>query len=218
MEKDSRLILAIDVYEAERALRVAEQAEGRIRAIKVNWPLVMANGISIIGKLSRYADILCDFKVADIPNTNRMITEKARENGAWGIISHIFPGKDSIRAVKDAAGDMKVVGVVAMSHPGYADFMAKQMDALLSTAKENGLYGIIAPGNNYGILRDLSSRSGSLRIIAPGVGAQGGSASDAVKNGADYIIVGRRIVQAADPAAAIDQINGEIGKAIELKY
>jgi orotidine-5'-phosphate decarboxylase len=54
-----------------------------------------------------------------------------------------------------------------------------------------------------------------MMILTPGVGAQGGSAADAIRAGADYIIVGRSIYQADDPGAAATELAGEIQKALE---
>lgn len=218
MSTDSRLILAIDLYDHDKALEMARIAEGKVSAIKVNWPLVMSSGISIVKELSKYADILCDFKVADIPQTAMLITKKAKENNAWGIIAHIFTGTDSLISVKDSAGTMKVFGVVYMSHPGTTEFMQQNTEKFLSIARENDLYGVIVAGNNYEVIRGLKAKAGKLKIAAPGVGAQGGSAIEAARSGADYLIVGRQIVQASDPASVIDQINDEIKRAPPLKY
>lgn len=217
MSNDSRLIIALDVYDIERAIEIAEVAEGKVRALKVNWPLVMTQSIGVVSKLAKYADVMCDFKVADIPNTNRLITEKAQEMGAWAIISHTFTGSQSLKAVKDAAGDMKVFGVVAMSHPGADEFMMGMRHRMLEMAIEAGIYGIIAPGNNYDITREIRARAGTLKIASPGVGAQGGNASEAVRSGSDFVIVGRTIYEAENPSAAIDSINEEVKRVVELK-
>lgn len=200
----------MDIFDLDRAEEIARSAEGKIRAIKINWPIVMSGGIGIVGRLSRYADILCDFKVADIPNTDRLIAQKAAEAGAWGIITHIITGKDSLEALKSSAGRMKVVGVVAMSHPGYRDFMKEHMHAMLQVAKESDIYGIIAPGNDYATINELKRNAGSLKLITPGVGAQGGKASEAISSGADCVIVGRAIYEANDPLSVIEKLNTEI--------
>lgn len=210
MSQESRLIVALDIYDSQRALEIARSAEGKVRAIKVNWPLLMTNGVEIIQRLSKFSDILCDLKVADIPNTNRLITQKVRDSGAWGIISHIFPGRDSLEAVIDAAGSMKVVGVAAMSHPGSSEFMVPLKEKFLDIALESGLYGIISPGNNYGLTKELKTRAGNLKIISPGVGTQGGKISQAIRSGSDYIIIGRHIYESDDPGARIDEINIEM--------
>lgn len=214
MSDDLRLILAMDVLDTDQAEELARMSEGKVRAIKVNWPLLMINGTEIIGRLSKYANVICDLKIADIPNTNRLITEKVKEAGAWGVISHIFPGKDSLEAVYKAAGSMNVLGVVAMTHPGSHEFMLQQRHGFLRIAKEVGIYGIIAPGNDYALTSELKKEAGNLKIVSPGVGAQGGKASEAIRSGSDYIIVGRHIYQSGDPVDKIDELNREIKEVI----
>src|SRR3990170_3746768 len=98
-----RLVLALDVTDARLAASIAEATRGHVDAVKVGWPLVLAAGLGIVSDLSRHGYILCDFKVADIPNTNRLIVEQAVAAGAGGIICQGFPGEDSVRACVDAA-------------------------------------------------------------------------------------------------------------------
>jgi orotidine-5'-phosphate decarboxylase len=101
-----------------------------------------------------------------------------------------------------------------MSHPGGTEFTAKVADQLVTLAKESGATGIIAPATRPGRLSDIRSMAKDLMILTPGVGAQGGSASDAIKAGADYIIVGRSIYKADDPRAAAQKLAAEIKESI----
>ncbi len=73
----TRLILALDEVDVDRALSVADMVKGSVDAIKINWPLVLSGGPDMITRLSHLAPIVCDFKVADIQNTNRLNTEEA---------------------------------------------------------------------------------------------------------------------------------------------
>jgi len=82
-----------------------------------------------------------------------------------------------------------------------------------SGVKEVGARGIIAPATRPQRLAELRSLANELMILTPGVGAQGGSAADAILAGADYIIVGRSIYQADDPRAAAQKLADEIKKA-----
>ena len=72
----------------------------------------------MITRLARLAPVICDFKIADIPNTDRLIVEQVRKRGASGVIVHAFTGTDSLRAAVDEAGDLDVLVVTEMSHPG----------------------------------------------------------------------------------------------------
>ncbi len=206
----SRLILALDLTERAGAVKMAETLKDNLYAVKVNWPLVMNAGIGVVDEISRFSRVICDFKLADVPNTVSLITAKAREHGAYGIITHAFTGKDSLAETVKTAGDMKVFSVVAMSNAGSARFVDPVMDDLVAVSKEAGVSGFIAPGNRYDILRHIRQLSGSSTILSPGIGAQGGDASAAISAGADFIIVGRSIYGSPDPVSAAESINSSI--------
>ena len=117
MQRNTGLILALDLTEREKALEVARAVAEHVDAIKVNYPIVLGCGIDIVTELANITDVICDFKVADIPNTNRLIVEQVRKAGASGVICQAFPGKDSLEACVKAAGTMDVFVVTEMSHP-----------------------------------------------------------------------------------------------------
>lgn len=207
---DSKLVLALDVFDTDFALDLAEKIGNEIFAIKINWPLTMVRGASIIRDISQYSRVICDFKIADIPNTNKLIASKAAEMGAWGVISHSIVGSDSLKAVNSVSKDLNVFSVVAMSHPGASEFIYPNTDRLIQMSKEAGVYGLIAPGNDYEMLSKIKKQAGTLKIMTPGIGAQGGNATDALKNGADLVIVGRAIYNSEDPVASVRKLNSEI--------
>lgn len=213
MKKDTRVILALDVTSRTEAIRVVEAVKDYIDAIKINWPLILAAGPDIIKDLSRVKDVICDMKIADIPNTNRLIVEQAMARGASAVICHGFTGEDSVKACVDAAKGQVFV-VTEMSHPGGKEFTAPIADKLAALARRAGARGIVAPATRPERIADLRKIIGNLEIISPGVGAQGGKASDALKAGADYIIVGRAIYEASDPVAAAKKIAEEARKAL----
>jgi orotidine-5'-phosphate decarboxylase len=201
MEKNSRVILALDVTSRADAMRVVEAVADHVDAIKINWPLILAAGPDIIRDMSEVKAVICDMKIADIPNTNRLIVEQAMGRGASAVIAHGFTGDDSVKACVDAAKGQVYV-VTEMSHPGGKQFTAPVADRLAALAKSAGARGIVAPATRPERIAALRGIIGGLEIISPGVGAQGGKASDALRAGADYIIVGRAIYEAADPKAA----------------
>jgi orotidine-5'-phosphate decarboxylase len=212
MRKEKRLIIALDVLEAERAVEIAEATSGQCDAFKVNYPLVLATGLGIVDTLGRFGEVLCDFKVADIPATNRLIVEQVFDHGASGVIVHGFPGTDSLRAcVEVAQGDVYVV--TAMSHPGAERFLLPEAKELARLAVEERATGIVVGATRPTMIRDLRELVGSLQILAPGVGVQGGSPAEALQAGADYLIVGRSITQSEDPSEAADRILSEMRTA-----
>lgn len=203
---DSRLILALDVTEPKKALRIAGDLREHLFAVKVNWPLVMTAGIGIVSEIAKHSRVICDFKLADVPHTVSLITAKAKEHGAYGIITHAFTGRDSLEEIVKTAGKMKVFSVVAMSHPGSGRFVDPRMDELVSVSREAGVHGFIAPGNQYDTLKHIREIAEESTILSPGIGAQGGNAAMAIRSGADYIIVGRSIYNSDDPAGAAETI------------
>jgi len=210
MRKESRIILALDEVREERALWVADQVADVVDAIKINWPLVLSTSPEIITTLSKKAPVICDFKVADIPNTVSLIVSQAVKRGAEGVIVHGFTGSDSVKAAVQAADGRKIFVVTEMSHPGGAEFTAPAAESLARMAVVCGASGIIAPATRPERIAAMRQIVGDLLILSPGVGAQGGSASAAISKGADYVIVGRSIYGAENPREAALQVAGEV--------
>lgn len=204
------MILALDVTERAPALEVAEQVAPVVDAIKVNYPIILGCGIGIVKELASYSDIICDLKVADVPNTNRLIVQHAVSAGAKGVICQGFVGRDSLEACVDAGRRIDVFVVAEMSHPGSNIFINPHAEDIARMAMNVGAAGIIAPGTRPERIRALRKVVGKALILAPGIGAQGGKASAAIKAGANYVIVGRSIYQAEDPRAAAEVIVREI--------
>lgn len=208
IEKNTRVILALDVTTRDDALRVVGAVKDHVDAIKINWPLVLGAGPGMITELSKVRQVICDFKISDIPNTNRLIVEQAMARGASAVICHGFAGDDSVRACVDAAKGQVFV-LTEMSHPGGKQFTAPVADRLAALAKAAGARGIVAPATRPDRISALRRIVGGLEIITPGVGAQGGKASDALRAGADFVIVGRAIYEAPDPGAAARKLAEE---------
>jgi len=211
MKKDTRLILAIDETDADKAMKIAESVSGSIDAVKINWPLVLSAGPEMITKLSRISDVICDFKVADIPNTVRLIVENSVSRGASAVIVHAFPGSDSLKMAVDTAASMgaSIYAVTEMSHPGGTEFTAPNAEALARVGCECGAKGFIAPATRPERIAAIRSIIGNREILSPGVGAQGGSAASAIAAGADYVIAGRAIYGAEDPRKAAEAISAD---------
>jgi orotidine-5'-phosphate decarboxylase len=215
MRKQHGVILALDETDPAKARSVANAVAPHVDAIKINWPLILSAGPAIITELSAMGPIICDFKLADIPNTNRLITEQAVKRGASGVIVQGFPGMDSLKAVVDAAAGASVFVVTEMSHPGGQEFTAPVADRIARMAVDAKAAGVIAPATRPGRIKEIRSIVGRLMILSPGVGAQGGSAAEAIRAGADYVIVGRSIYGASHPADAAKTISDEVRSAMK---
>ena len=201
------LILALDVTEKKQALAIAHSCASHIDAIKLGYPLILSCGLDVAGELEALdLPLIADFKVADIPNTNRLIAEQVFDAGFSSVICHGFTGKDAVQACVDVAADYggACFVVAEMSHPGAtAFFHGGTAEKIAALAMECGADGIIAPATRPERVKVLRRIIGKRKILSPGVGAQGGDAAD-VANLVDGIIVGRAIYEAEDPAAAAE--------------
>jgi len=201
----TELILALDVPDRERAVAIARACAPHIDAIKIGYPLVLSAGLGITRLLSGLSlPLIADFKVADIPNTNRLIADLVFSAGFSGIICHAFTGRDSVQSCVDSAhnnGGTCLV-VAEMSHPGATEFfhggVAEHLAQVAIACKADG---IIAPATRPERAKKLRSIIGTKKIYAPGIGIQGGDIR-AVAGIVDGIIVGRAIYESDDPAAA----------------
>ena len=97
-----------------------------------------------------------------------------------------------------------------MSHPGGVEFTQPNAEKLAQLAVKAGASGVIAPATRPERIKAIRQIIGQLRILSPGVGAQGGKASDAIASGADYVIVGRSIYGSPHPRAEAEKVVEEI--------
>ncbi len=208
MKQDTRLILALDVTSREKALSLAMQLKDYFDAIKIGYPLILSAGLEIVTEISAFAPVIADLKVADIPNTNRLICQAVLDAGASGIIAQAFPGKDSLQACAKSAAEhaADLFVVTQMSHPGAEQFMAPLAEKMARLAVEVGAAGVVAPATRPERIKQIRCIIGERIIISPGVGAQGGSAAAALQAGADYLIVGRSVYGAEDPVASAKKL------------
>ncbi|WP_321505469.1 orotidine-5'-phosphate decarboxylase [uncultured Methanoregula sp.] len=199
------LILALDATEKKAALSIAQACAPHVDAIKLGYPLILSSGLAITRDLEELdLPLIADFKVADIPNTNRLIAEQVFDAGFSSIICHGFTGRDSVQACVDVSADYggACFVVTEMSHPGATEFFhGGAAEKIARLAMECGADGIIAPATRPERTIALRKIIGQRKILSPGVGAQGGDAA-AIAKIVDGIIVGRAIYEAGDPAAA----------------
>ena len=196
----SRLVLALDETDPVRALSIAREVSPFVAKIKINYPLVLSAGLEIVTEISKFSNVICDFKVADIPNTNRLITEAVFNAGASGIIAHAFPGPESLKSIRDVDLEKELYVVITMSHPKGGQFF--NIEEFCSLAIEIGATGVIAPATRPDDIVKVRKLVGNLEIISPGVGVQGGNSQETLNAGADFIIVGRGIYLSDNPTEA----------------
>ena len=210
MNIKNNLILALDVTNKDKALEICKQVKPYINTIKIGYPLTLAEGLKIIKiiKDEFNANIICDYKVADIDATNSKICDLTFDAGADAIICHGFVGSDSVRACLDSANDhgKEIFLLTEMSHPGAKMFLQKDAEAIAKMGVDMGITNYVAPATRLDRLSKIKDIAGDdACIISPGVGKQGGDAKKTLEF-ASAIIVGRSIYESDNPALACEKI------------
>ncbi len=210
MDIKNNLILALDVMSENEAIEICESVKDYIDTIKIGYPLALAEGLEIIGKIKEEfgVKIICDFKVADIDATNSKICEETFKAGADAIICHGFVGRDSVQACLDVADKYgkELFLLTEMSHPGAKMFLQKNADAIAQMGVEMGIRNYVAPATRLDRLSDIRNIVGDeAYIISPGVGKQGGDGKKTLEY-SNAIIVGRSIYESDNPKLACEEL------------
>ncbi len=207
MEKN--IIVALDVEDINEALKLTRILKDEVFAFKVGYPLLLNNGLNSLTKLTELAEVIIDIKIADIPDVSKSIAKKISSYSVKGIIMQGFVGSDTMRAVREVSERLYVV--TEMSHPGSLEFISPVSEKIAMKAKEIGADGLVAPATRperIKVIKELTN----LPILSPGVGTQGGSYKEALKNGADYVIIGRSIILSQDPLQKIKEFYNGVEK------
>ncbi|PIT85447.1 orotidine-5'-phosphate decarboxylase [Candidatus Micrarchaeota archaeon CG10_big_fil_rev_8_21_14_0_10_59_7] len=204
--RDSRLILALDTADAQKARDVLEKCGHELAAVKTHPEHALLWGKphkELVREIKNIAGlpVVLDAKLADVGHSNAMKANYYFGQGYDAIICHAFPGEEAVRAIVDAAGEERGVFVLcAMTSPGHL-FSRDIVKKAAEIAKNTGAAGAIAPGNQYDVISLIRKELGTQALIlSPGIGAQGGDAAKAAKAGTDFAIVGRSIIGAHNPA------------------
>jgi orotidine-5'-phosphate decarboxylase len=203
---ESNIILALDLEDKKKAIEISKDVKDYVKAYKIGYPLILNYGLDVIEEISRIGEVIVDIKIADIPDVSRNIARMLSSHGATGIIVHGMVGRDVVREVRKESKNLYVVA--EMSHPGSLDFISGQSEKIAIMAKGEKADGIVAPATRPERIRVLKQISG-LKVLSPGVGTQGGDYREALKNGADYLIIGRSILMSPDPKQKIKELLSE---------
>lgn len=204
------LILALDLEDRRAALKIAENLADLVDRFKVNYPLILSSGIKVISELSEIKPVIADMKIADVPHISARIAEIAFRNDARAIIVHGFAGSDSIKAVLDVSKryDGEVYVVTELSSEGGAEFMGRLSIEIAEKARDLGCHGLVAPATRIEKLKTIREVAKGMKILCPGIGAQGGSL-EALKF-ADAIIVGRSVYLSENPREAAKKLREHV--------
>jgi len=235
-----RLLVALDVESADRALALAGQLRGIAGGLKVGSRLFTLEGPDLVRRLvDTGARVFLDLKFHDIPNTVAQAVDAAVRTGAWMINVHASGGsammQAAARAGAEAAAAAKrpeplLIGVTvltsmdaaALTASGVGRPLLDQVLALAGMAQAAGLQGVVASPHETAAIRKVCGPD--FAIVTPGIrGASAGQEkndqartmgpAEAVNAGATYIVVGRPIIAAPDPKAAAQAIVEELSSA-----
>ena len=235
-----RLLVALDVDSAERALTLAKQLNGIAGGLKVGSRLFTMEGPELVRRLvDSGARVFLDLKFHDIPNTVAQAVDAAVRTGAWMINVHASGGaammQAAARAAADAATAMRrpapvLIGVTvltsmdeaALQSTGVTRPLFDHVVALARMTQAAGFQGVVASPHETSAIRAACGED--FAIVTPGIrGASAGQEkndqartmgpAEAVKAGATYIVVGRPIIAAPDPRAAAQAIVDELSSA-----
>ncbi len=226
-----RLIFAMDVPDCERARALAEELDDAVTFYKIGLELMMSGGYFELldWMLARDKQVFCDLKFFDIPATVGSAVRQLKDRGASFVTVH---GNQSImEAAAENKGDtLKVLAVTVLTSLDRGDLDDLGFDCdvsalVLSRARralESGCDGVISSGMELPALRD--SIDDSLLVVTPGirpvdnrpVGDQKRvvTVETAFRSGADHIVVGRPIRDAANPRAAAEAIQETIASEV----
>lgn len=223
-----KIIVAIDAPDVSSALRLVEPLADEGCVFKIGLQLFTAVGPSIVTKLQAAgARIFLDLKFHDIPNTAREAVHSAVRLGVDMTTIHLCGGPDMVAGSVEAAKGSKtlVLGVsvltsmddAALRAVGMPRAVADQVLHLAEMGQRSGLRGIVASPHE---IRPLRERFGNtLTIVTPGVRPAGSDVGDqkrimtpgdAVRAGADYLVIGRPITAATSPLNALREIAAEM--------
>jgi orotidine-5'-phosphate decarboxylase len=225
-----RLIVALDTSDVGEASWLVERIGDAAVFYKIGMELAYSGGLPLVSELaSAGKQVFLDLKLHDIPNTVERATAQAAKLGARFLTVHAYPQtmRAAVRGAKESG--MQVLAVTVLTSYDDADlFDAVYRFGVVETVRrraeqalELGVDGLVASAAEAAMARQTVGAG--LILVTPGIRPAGGTIGDqkrvatpseAVRNGADYLVVGRPVTQAPDPRAAAEAIVAEIGVAV----
>jgi orotidine-5'-phosphate decarboxylase len=227
------VFVALDTPDLSKALAIAQSAAPHVGGLKIGLEFITANGPGGIEKIVALGrPVFADVKFHDIPNT---VAGAAREITKLGIAMfnvHASGGEAMLRAAREAAAsvnpNVKVIAVTVLtsmgdddlSSIGQGDSVALQVARLARLAKDCDLDGVVCSPREIEVVRRACGPN--FLIATPGVRPAGTAMEDqrrvttpleAVRAGADILVIGRPITASADPAMAAAAIAEEVAPA-----
>lgn len=230
MSNDPKVIVALDFPDAPSAMALAQRLDPSLCKVKVGSELFTATGPALVGDLvGRGFKVFLDLKFHDIPNTVAAACRAAARLGVWMMNIHGSGGRTMLAAAREAvspgAGAPKLIAVTLLTSMGASDLDDVGIDGppeqavlrLAMLAKTCGLDGVVCSAREATALRGACGAE--FCLVTPGIRPADATADDqqrimtpagALANGSSYLVIGRPIIRAPDPLAALAAINAEI--------
>jgi orotidine-5'-phosphate decarboxylase len=221
-----RLIVALDVPTTGDAEAMIARLGDSVTFYKIGLQLIFAGGIELAKRLGREGkQVFLDVKLLDIDNTVAGAVDTIARLGVTFLTVHAYP--KAMRAAVAARGSasLKLLGVTVLTSmdeadiaaAGYAGTVGALVAARAADARAAGMDGIVASPAEATAIRAIVGPG--MAIVTPGIRPAGSEAGDqkriatpasAIRDGADYLVVGRPVTGAPDPKRAADDIVAEI--------
>ena len=225
-----RLIVSLDLPGLEPAEAMIKRLSDSVTFYKIGYQLVYAGGLPLARKLRDAGKkVFVDVKLHDIGNTVKSGVESLSSLGATFVTVHAYP--QTMQAAVEGRGNssLKILAVTVltsyteadMDAAGYRHTIADLVAIRARQAKAIGVDGLVCSPEEVAAVRGIVGDQMSL--VTPGIRPAGSAVGDqkrimtpsqAIKAGSDYLVVGRPIMDAADPKAAADAIQAEIAQAL----
>jgi orotidine-5'-phosphate decarboxylase len=228
-----RVIVACDVPDLAGLNALLDRLDGRPSFYKVGLELFVAEGEHAVEAVrKRGGRIFLDLKLHDIPETVARAVQSARRIEAELLTVHTSGGYEMLaRAAQAAEGQVKILGVTVLTSLAQDDLRAEGIEATIPEmvrarariAAKAGIAGLVCSSHEIEAAR---SAAPGLFIVVPGIRPASGAGSaagdqkrvatpaSAIRNGADYLVVGRPLRDAPDPAKAFEDVVAEVTAAL----
>jgi orotidine-5'-phosphate decarboxylase len=224
-----RLIVALDVPSIEMALSLVTRLGRSVSFYKIGYQLGYAGGLAFAHQLiDDGKQVFLDFKLHDIGNTVEKGVESVAKMGASFLTVHAYPQTMQAAVKGRGASKLKILAVTVLTSyddndladAGYRMKVGELAATRAQQARDLGIDGLVCSPEEAVNLRKIVG--GEMALVTPGIRPAGSATGDqkrimtpakAIASGADYLVVGRPITEAADPKAAAEAIVAEIAQA-----
>ncbi len=217
------LIVAVDDKSCSKGLLSTISDLSRMASgVKVGVPTLISCGLGFLRDLrasAKDALVIADLKLADVGDV--MVKTASLVKGyVDAIIAHAFVGRSgALDQLSESAKKwgLKLVLVASMSHPGSLEFYDVVFEGVLRLINDVGPWGVVAPATRPQVVSSIRRLLPHVKILAPGIGAQGARPGEAICAGADYEIVGRAVLGSPDPARALNELGEAASRCLAAR-